>query len=458
MPKLPLEGIRIIEASDALALPHGMHALGDLGAEVIQVEHCGRVNFFRLSAPFPENEAGESFWNRAGSFNQWNRNKMSLTLDLNAEQGKAIFKRLVAISDVVAENFTARVMKNFGLDYPVLREIKQDLIMLSNTGYGHTGPWRNYVGMAQVVEAATTASMTGYPDGGPTKAAQSPMDLVASWNMAAAVVMALLHRQRTGKGQWIDHSMLQAGVPTIAEAFMDAVMNQRNRHRMGNRDPYFVPQGCYPCKGDDEWVVISVTNDADWEHLCRAMERPELIEDPRFATVLDRHRNHDELDRLLSAWTRGRDKYEVMHTLQRAGVAAGALLSTKGLLLDPHLKARRFFEKLTHVPESGVGTRPYATRPYKFSATPPRIRFATPPLGYHNEYVLVNLLGMDAEQVREMEAEHVIGRAAWETEKENGKTVYRRPTFRTPPQPLEEMKAKGNIQDYDPNYKEILGI
>jgi benzylsuccinate CoA-transferase BbsF subunit len=377
MSKLPLEGVRILEASDALALPHATHILGDMGAEIILVEHAGRPNMFRFLGPFPDNEPREDSWNRSGSFNQWNRNKLSLTLDLSHPKAKDIFKALVKVSDVVAENFTSRVMKNFGLDYPELKKVKEDLIMLSNTGYGHSGPWRNYVGMAQVVEAATTAHVTGWPDRGPGKAGQSIMDIVCSFNVAAAILTALHYRRRTGKGQWIDHSMLQACVPTLGSALMDAAMNERDQFRMGNRDPYIAPQGCYRCQGEESWVVISVSSDAEWQQLCRVMEQPGLSQDPRFADALSRWKHQDELDPILEKWTSQRDRFALMEILQKAGVPSGAVLSSKDLFLNPHVKAREYFELATHDPDTGVGTRPYAGRPYTFSETPGRIRRAT---------------------------------------------------------------------------------
>ena len=458
MAKLPLEGVRILEASDALALPHGIHILGDMGAEIIQVESPGHINMFRSRGAFPDNEPRKDFWNRSGSFNQWNRSKLSITLDLNHPKAKAIFKALIRMSDVVAENFTARVMQNFGLGYSELKKVKEDLIMLSNTGYGHSGPWRNYVGMAQVVEAATTAHLTGWPDREPSKAGQSIMDLVCSFNMAAAVLMAIHYRRRTGNGQWIDHSMLQACVPTISSALMDAAMNGRDQFRMGNGDQSMAPQGCYPCQGEESWVVISVSSDAQWRELCQAMDMPGLCQDPRFAEPASRWKNREALDPILEEWTSGRDRFQVMELLQKAGIPSGAVLSNKDLFLNPHLKSRGYFEMATHLPETGVGTRPYAGRPYKFSTSPGRISRAAAPLGHDNETVLRELLGMDLPEIKDLEEEHIIGNYAWDVVREDDKTVYKTATLRNLAPPLERLKERGTVQDFDVDYKERLGI
>ena len=456
--KLPLEGVRVLEASDVIAVPHAMGTLADMGAEVILVEFAGRPNMFRFVSPFLNNEVKGDFWNRQGGFNQWNRNKLSLTLDLTHAKGREIFRALVSISDVVAENFSARVMNNFGLEYSELKKIKEDIIMLSNTGFGHSGPWRDHVGMAQVVEAATIAHLTGWPDRGPSKGGQAIMDNVCSSNMVAAIMMALHYRRRTGKGQWIDHSMLQASAPVIAAALMDAAMNNRDQLRRGNRDPYLAPQGCYRCRGADDWLVLSIESDDQWQRLCKIMDMRDMVKDPRFIDVINRRKNHDELDRIIEEWTQTRDRLEIMEMLQRADIPSGAALSNKDLLLDPHLKARGYFEMATHEPETEVGKRPYSGRAFKLSQTPGSIRRATPPLGHDNESILVHLLGMNPHEVKALEEQHVISHYAWDAEKEDGRVVHRPSQPRNPPIPMETLKDRGFILDYDEDFKEILDI
>lgn len=453
MARLPLEGIRILEASDALALPFATHILADFGAEVILVEHCGRPNMFRMRAPFPANQPGEAFWNRGGSFNQWNRNKFSLTLDLTHPLGKQTFKALARISDVVAENFAAGVMDRLGLGYEALRREKPDLIYLSNTGYGRTGPWAGFVGMAQVVEAAVTAHLTGYPDRGPSRAGQSVMDIIAAWNMASAVLLALFYRRLTGRGQHIDHSLLEPAVHLVAVDILEWQMTGRERVRQGNAHPFWAPHGCYPCKGQDQWVVIAVTSDVAWRGLCRAMGSPQWSSDPRFADTLGRWRHRAELDNRIASWTRGLEKWDVVERLQGEGVACGAVLTTRDLLRAPHLRQRGFFVRLEHPPETGIGARLYPGRAFRLSATPGQVRRAAPPLGYDNEAILGGLLGLSSLEIQELERQRVIGKEAWRVEGEGEGRTYT--PLKPPAAPDMPFFRRSAIQALDPDYLSV---
>jgi crotonobetainyl-CoA:carnitine CoA-transferase CaiB-like acyl-CoA transferase len=410
---------------------------------------------FRLRSPFPQNEPGDMFWNRAGPFNQWNRNKYSLTLDLTHPLGKEVFKALARISDVVAENFAAGVMDRLGLGYEVLRKLRPDIILLSNTGYGRTGPWAGFIGMAQVVEAMTTAHLTGYPDRRPAKAGQSPMDIVAAWNMASAVILALLHRDLTGRGQHIDHSILEPSLHLIAAELLDYQMNGREAFRSGNHHPFKAPYGCYPCQGEDEWVVIEVNSEEEWEGLVRAMGSPPWSQEPRFSTPLGRLQHRDELDERISQWTRGFDKMGLMHLLQGEGVPCGAVLTLRELALNPHLWRRGFFERISHPPETGVGTRVYPGRPFRLSRTPGRVQRPAPPLGQDNEFVLHELLGLSRREVEELYRERVIGREAWQVRKGEGPRTYSRLTPPSVPS-IETLLQRGTIREFDPDYEQAL--
>ncbi len=457
MADLPLKGIRILETSDILALPMAMSMMADMGAEVIHIEYAGRPNFYRFLGPYPETRPDANWHDRSGAFNASNRSKLSLTLNLGSDQGKEVFLSLVRISDVVAENFSARVMANFGLDYPELKKVKDDLIMLSNTGYGHSGSWRDYVGMAQVIEAATTSHLTGHPDGMPGKGGQSIMDLVVCWNIVNAVTLALFHRRRTGKGQWIDHSMLEACVPLVAGPLMDAAMNGHDQFRRGNRDAVHAPQGCYRCQGDDDWVTISVTSDEEWSGLCQALGEPAWTRDQRFATEEGRRQHHDDLDQRIQEWTADRDKHQVMKLLQNAGVPSGAVLNNKEVLLNPHYKERGFWELAMHPPETGIGGRYYAGRPFKMSRTPGRVRRATAPLGYDNRYVLENLLGLSEDDILDMEDDGVVAPYLTGAEVQEMR-VGNMPAGYHPAAPSGEgLVQRGDAQSYDDNYQELLG-
>ena len=343
MPRLPLEGIRVLDSTYVFALPYTGGQLADLGAEVIKVEGPGRPDITRtggLYGTFPDNELGEEWWDRPSTYNLLNRGKRSLTLDMSTERGRDLFRQLVAVSDVVMENFTPRVMRGWGLDYPNLRKIKPDIILVSNTGYGHgDGPYSGYPAQATTQEGTHGHCwVTGYQDDEPSKAGRSFVDFLSTWTAVFAIGGALRYRNLTGKGQWVDIGMYQAGVMFLSEYIMDAIANGREGERIGNRHPYFAPQGCYPCRGEDQWVVLSVADDHQWESLCRVMGRQDLLESGRFAGILSRRRGHDEIDEIISEWTRGLDRYEAMHALQENGDRRRAGVQQPGRTLRPPLQ------------------------------------------------------------------------------------------------------------------------
>lgn len=437
---LPLQGIRILEFGQLLAIPHAVKLLADMGAEVIKIESCVRLNFHRASS-FVANEPGEAFWNRAANYNDQNRNKMEITLDLTKPKGVEIARALVKISDVVCENFASRVMRNFGLDYESLKMIRSDIIMLSSTGYGHTGPWADYIAAGSTTEPASgLLSITGYPDALPRPANIPYTDYVGAEHGAFAIMAALHYRQLTGRGQWIDLAQSQAGSCLIGEVLLDYLVNGRVQTRMGNKHPYLAPQGCYPCLGDDKWITIAVSCQEEWQSLCHVMHDPAWCQEPMFADPMSRHAHQDELDRHLAQWTSRFDHYELMHLLQQAGVPAGAVLTNKELLQDPHYQSRNFYQMLDHPAGTGIGRRPYPGVAWKLSRTPGSIRTPAPTLGQDNAYVLQRLLGFSPSDIDELAREGIIG------------TV---PTRTSPPRvvPLETQKQNGTIADYDTDYE-----
>ena len=315
-----------------------------------------------LNGPYPGNDPGELYWERGGTFQTLNRGKRSVTLDLRSEEGLEIIRELVAVSDIVLENFTPRVMRRFGLDYQNLKAVKPDLIMVSNTGYGHTGPWSEFGAMASALESTHgTGAFMGYLEPGPVglapgavpnKIGHSYTDFLASWTAQLAVMVSLIHRAKSGRGMWIDLAMYQVGVSFLGDGLLDYAFNgQSNRgqasggratRRLGNRHQAMSPHGCYRCRGEDQWVTLAVRDDSDWDAFSRAMELPELADDPRFALPLDRHRNQDQLDEIITAWTYTHDAYEVMEVLQMHGIPAGPALNARQLLADSHFRQRGF--------------------------------------------------------------------------------------------------------------------
>jgi crotonobetainyl-CoA:carnitine CoA-transferase CaiB-like acyl-CoA transferase len=402
-----MEGIRVTDATNSWSGPYTAQLLASMGAEVIKVESIQYLDTWRGGGT--RSLEGEALWERSPLWNSVNAGKLSITLDLSRPKGVEIFKKLVKISDIVAENYTPRVMKSFGLDYPVLSEVNPGIIMISLPAHGSTGPWKDYPGFAASIEQmAGIPQLTGYPDGPPKMSGAGFTDPIAGVNGMIAIMMALLYRQMTGKGQYIDLSQIEALTCLIGDAIADYSMNKRVQPRRGNRHPSMAPHGCYRCQGDDLWVDIAVSSDEEWRQFCRAIGSPAWTEEERFADALSRWQHQDELDRLVEEWTVQHDHYQVMNTLQQAGVAAGAVLTTAELLADPHLKERGTFQV---VERAIVGPHPYPvpSAPMRLSECPAEIRRPAPLLGEHNDYVLGELLGMSREEIQSLADDNIIG-------------------------------------------------
>ena len=353
---------------------------------------------------------------------------------MKTPQARAIVKRLVAASDVVAENFSGRVMSSWGMDYDSLRQIKPDIIMLSMSGFGRTGPWKDYVSYGQTLQAWSGFTyLTGFPDTDPCGPASAYSDAVAGMAGSQAVLLALIHRARTGQGQWIDLSQYEALSALLETLVLDSSVNRLSRHeqgngleegqvhtenglagqgnsashRTGNRLPHGggSPHGAYKCRGNDRWVAIAVFTNIEWNALLEAMGTPTWARDTRFATALGRHRYADELGRLVESWTVQHTPEEVMHRLQAVGVAAGAIQSGDDLVdRDPQLKARDFF---LSVPDTQGTLRTIEGAPYKLSRTPGGAVRGAPEFGAHQTYVLRDVLGMSDEELAECAIEGV---------------------------------------------------
>jgi len=416
VPALPLDGIRIIDVSMWFAGPMASRLLADMGAEVIKIESLRHIDPWRGPAKhnprikelYPDMELSETPYNRSAGFNLQNRNKYGVTLDLTTSQGKQIFKKLVSISDVVLENYSPKVMVNFGLDYQVLKKINPEIIMMSLPALGSNGPDKDCIAFGQTIDCMSgMAYLTGYMGEEPMlQSGLSYGDPLSGMNAAFAVVAALRHRRRSGKGMHIDLSQVEGVIAFNADAIMDYTMNGRIRERMGNRHPSMAPHGSYRCKGEDEWAVISISSDAEWQRFCHVIGRPSWVEDARFSDVLGRYRHQDELDKLIETCTIQYDHYEIMRILQRVDVPAGPVLDAKELVEEPHLQERGLFEAVTH-PEAG--THPYIGRFAGFSKTPLSIRMPAPCLGEHNQRVFGELLGLSTEEVTELEEQGIIG-------------------------------------------------
>ena len=326
MAKLPLEGVRIADFTWVWAGPYCTLQLAHLGADVIRIETRTRPCVTRLLPPWPEGKPGI---NRSGYFNQYNQGKRSLTLNYAKPGALEIAHRLVEASDVVTNNFAAGVMDKMGLGYEALRKIKPDLIMISLSGYGDTGPFHEYVayGPAQV-PLSGLSSLTGYKGWPPMHAGFSYADPNAGVHGAFAILAALYHRKKTGEGQYIDMSQWECAMGLLPEGIMEYTMNGREPARDGNRDPLIAPHGVFPSKDRfentgimiDMWVSIVAADDAEFGRLAGAIGKPEMARDPRFATAAARKHNEDELEAAIAAWTSERSAAEAEQVLQAAGV------------------------------------------------------------------------------------------------------------------------------------------
>ena len=335
-------------------------------------------------------------------------------------------------------------MRNFKLEYEDLRRIRPDIIMVSSTGYGYTGPWANYGAIGYTTEATSGLShISGYEDGPPVLPEIPYADYTAAEHTAFAIMAALAYRARTGKGQFIDVSQSETLTSTIPEAMMDYAVNGRMPDRVGNQHSLIAPHGCYRCLGDDKWIAIAISTNEQWRSLCQVFGQPEWRSDPRFSDSSSRWQHRDAIDALLSRATEQRDQNELMNALQAAGVPAGAVLDGKSLLFDPHLIERGFYEVAEHSTITGIPPLPYASRPWKFSRTPSGLRSAAPTLGQHNRFVLSEIMGKPTADIEEMESRGAIGTTP--------------PAPRSPRVvPVKEQLRRGQIFGHDSDYRDNL--
>jgi len=403
-----LEGIRVIDLTLVYAGPMGTRLLADMGAEVIKIESAQRPDMFTRMTSYPENNPPEKAWDLGGYFHVLNAGKKGITLNLGNEKGREVFKKLVAVSDVVMENFSPKVMDKWGLGYDELKKIKPDLIMVSMSGLGHYGPMRDvYMYMTGMENMSGLTHITGLPEQPPLFTNYAYGDWMLGVTGASAMLVALYHRQKTGEGQYIDVAGREAISSHIGEVIMDCTLNDRIASRTGNHSFSKALQGCYRCKGVDEWVNIAVENDDEWEAFCNAIGNPVWAKDERFANVIGRQKNQDELDKLIEEWTGKYNHDEVVEILQRAGVPAGAVCSLKEVYLNDHFIERGLFEIIDH--GEGVGKRPVLKQmPAKFSGAESYIPKRAPRFAEDNEYVFCDLLGMSKEELAKLEEEKIV--------------------------------------------------
>jgi len=422
---LPLEGIRIMDMTVVWAGPYTTSLLADMGAQIIRVENIqfapyGTRGFILrpprallesgglLMAGYPNREAGERPWNRTAFFNVHARNKLAMTVDHFQPKGMEILKKLVKISDVFVENNAYGLVERLGLGYDELKKINPDIIMISMPGFGNSGPYKERSVLGRHLGGLSGDTMLrGYPDSDPTTTTDVyHCDATAGAMGALSALIALHHRERTGKGQFIDLAQIETMIPQLGEAFMDYTMNGRIQKSLGNGHPWAAPSNLYPCQGDDRWIAITVTSDDEWQALRRIMGNPSWAADDKFSDNLSRWQNREELDSNLSDWTRGQNDFELMRFLQGEGIAAGPSLDERDCYADPHINDRGFFEEVT---QEDCGTHLYPGMMWKMSKTPSKINQPPCMVGEHNEYIYKELLGVSDEEYAELEREGHIG-------------------------------------------------
>ena len=401
--KGPLSGIRITELTTAWAGPYASCLLGMLGAEVIKVESMARLDHARMIS-FTTGKKFESV-NESGVFNILNLNKKSVRLNLKTPRAIEIVKEMAKISDVVMENLRPGVIPRLGAGYEAIKEVKPDIVYLSSSACGQTGPDKEYVGYAPTFAAlAGLPHITGYPDWLPSNFMGS-IDLRSASTSAFVIIAALYHRDKTGEGQYIDLASQEAIAAFCGDMFLDYAMNGTVQNRKGNKDDIMAPHNCYPCKGDDKWISIVVSNEDEWKRLCVAMEKPELVDDDRYSRAELRKQNEEDLDSLIAEWTKNQVDTDVMVCLQNAGVAAAPSYNSERLFEDPHLKARGVYKEVDH---PVIGKNWVIEKPWRLSETPSDFMAPAPLLGEHDHLIFHEYLNMSEEEIAKCIDEGVI--------------------------------------------------
>lgn len=421
--RLPLEGIRVIDHGVVYTGPAATTILADMGAQVIRIESIGRfpsmTRGFVARPPkgvlanfgYPDGEPGERPWDRWYQLHAMNRNKLAITLELNKQEGKDVYKKIVAISDVIIENFSQGTMDRLGLSYETLKVVNPGIIMISASGLGKEGPYRGYSTFGSNIDAITgMMSLRGYQGDHIMMRDPSPVwsDNVAAGIVAFAALVALRWRERTGKGQNIDLSQAETFLPHMGETILNYTMNGKVQEPIGNDHDSMSPHGCYRCKGNDKWVTIAVSSDKEWKAFRKVIGNPSWTQEDKFDSITSRWENRLELNRFVEEWTLKHEPYEIMYMLQKEGIAAGPVIGPADALDDPHLAKRNFFHEITH---REAGSHKYPGMFFKFSKTPAEIRIPAPCLGEHNEYVFREILGLSNEEIKWMEKEQIIGTA-----------------------------------------------
>ena len=404
MNRLPLAGLRVTDFCWIGAGSYATKILGDMGAEVIKIESSKALDQLRTGGPYKDKKPGV---NRSGYFADRNTSKRSITIDMKHPRALEIVKKLIAKTDIVANNFTPGVMERFGLGYAAVCALKPDIIYLSMAMNGQQGPETNYLGYGASIAALTGLTyLTGLPDRAPVGTGTNYPDHIPNPTHAAfAVLAALRHRRRTGRGQQIDLAQVEPMTALLGPTLLDYTVNGHNQNRVGNQHVWAAPHGVYPCAGDDRWIAIAVMNDMQWANLAEVLGTPAWASEARWTTSTARHDSRVALDALISAETVKWQAEALMHVLQRKGVCAGVVQNAEDVITrDPQLAHRQHWIKLKH---AEMGETIYNGPPFRFSRTAVGLRSPAPLLGEHTREICAELELSDA-QIDELIAQQVL--------------------------------------------------
>jgi len=402
--RLPLAGVKILDFMWVLAGPGITRAMADYGATVVRIESVERIDPTRTVGPFKDNNTGAE---HSALFGNNNAGKLGLSLDLKKPEARAIVLDLVRWADVVCEAFSPKAMRAWGFDYESLRTVKPDLIMLSTCLMGQTGPLAGFAGFGNLAAALCGFyNLVGWPDRSPSGPFSAYTDYIAPRFGLIALMAALIHRKRTGEGQYIDQAQAESALQFLTLPIIDTVGSGRQYSPVGNDDLEHAPHGIYPAVGDDRWVAIACRTQDQWHALCAAMDQPHLSDDPRFKTVAMRRQHRTELDRAIGEWTRARTPLETERILQAREVPAHTVANTFDANADPQLLHREHFVRVNH---PAAGETVVENSRYKFSRTPAEVKRAAPSLGGDNQYVLEELLGYSDDHISDLVASGVLG-------------------------------------------------
>jgi len=404
--RLPLEGIRVVDFSMGWAGPICTRTLADLGADVIKIEAIQYPDWWRGVDRRPAYVL-EQMYEKSVRYCIMNRNKRGITLDLTRPKGLALAKRLLADADLVVDNYSVEVLPKLGLGYEVLSKLNPKLVMMSMSAFGAGSVYRDCRAYGSTLEQGSgLPSVVGDAGGPPVMSHTAFGDAVGGLNGCAAVLTALIHARLTGQGQFIDLAQIECVMPFAAPWIVAHSIDGTPPVKYGNRHPDFVPHGCFRCAGEDNWIVVAVSDDAMWPRLARLLGREDWASEDKCKTATGRRAIEAEIEAAITAWTSARDPEMAMVALQAAGVAAGVARLPIDLLKDPQLHARGFIQQ---VDRAFIGKHPQPSMPFREGAEPFAIRSVPPTLGEHNREILGGMLGLSDAELEELAREGIIG-------------------------------------------------